>query len=290
MSGHLIHVGYPKTGTNFLRRWFREHPHLAYVEGGIAGYGGVYEIAREAVAPRRDVLYRVTSSESLTAPHRDTGKDHYDHGDPIDPAVGQENACALLAALFPDAHVLIVTRGFRSMIFSSFSQYIRSGADVPLEEFVRHPLIGRPWEYDRVIGMYRNAFGAEKVIVMPWELLRDDVDRFVRALEERLGLPHFAAAAGRMNTSLTPAEMYWYPRLTRLVQRLPIGSRLRRIYLRGIFTNRFRPAVSVLQRLRPGTPVTADAIPEDLIAAYRAKASTLRENPLYAPYAREYYG
>jgi len=186
--------------------------------------------------------------------------------------------------------VLIVTRGFRSMIFSSFSQYIRSGADVPLEEFVRHPLIGRPWEYDRVIGMYRNAFGAEKVIVMPWELLRDDVDRFVRALEERLGLPHFAAAAGRMNTSLTPAEMYWYPRLTRLVQRLPIGSRLRRIYLRGIFTNRFRPAVSVLQRLRPGTPVTADAIPEDLIAAYRAKASTLRENPLYAPYAREYYG
>jgi hypothetical protein len=46
----------------------------------------------------------------------------------------------------------------------------------------------------------------------------------------------------------------------------------------------------VLQRLRPGTPVTADAIPEDLIAAYRAKASTLRENPLYAPYAREYYG
>jgi len=290
MTGHLIHVGYPKTGSNFLRRWFREHPQLAYAEGGIAGYGGVYDIAREAAAPRPDVLYRVTSSESLTAPHRDAGRDQHGQEDAIDPAVGQANVCALLAALFPNAHVLIVTRGFRSMIFSSFSQYVRSGAGVPLEEFVTHPLIGRPWDYDRVIGMYRGAFGAEKVVVMPWELLRDDLDRFVRTLEERLGLAHFAAPSGRINTALSPAEMYWYPRLTRVVQRLPIGSRLKRIYQRGIFLNRFHPAVAMLQRVRPGTPVTADAIPEPLIAAYRAKAQTLRENPLYAPYARDYYG
>ncbi len=284
MTGHLIHVGFPKTGSNFLRRWFREHPQLAYAEGGIAGYNGVYEIAREGAAPRQDVRYRVTSSESLATPYGDTAES------PLDPAVAQENVCTSLAALFPNAYVLIVTRGFRSMIFSSFSQHIRSGASVPLEEFVSHPLIGRPWDYDRVIGMYRSAFGAEKVVVMPYELLRDDVDRFVRSLEERLGLAHVAAASGRLNTALSPAEMYWYPRLTRLVRRLPIGARLKRAYLRGIFTNRFRPAVAMLQRMRPGTPVTADAIPEELIASYRAKARTLRDNPLYAPYAREYYG
>ncbi|HYK04893.1 MAG TPA: hypothetical protein VE974_24275 [Thermoanaerobaculia bacterium] len=290
MSGHLIHVGFPKTGSNFLRHWFREHPQLAYAEGGIAGYHGVYEIAREGVAPRPEVRYRVTSSEEFTAPHRDTGKEHYRLEDPFDPAVAQAHVCALLAALFPRAHVLIVTRGFRSMIFSSYSQYIRSGAGVPLEEFVTDPLLDRPWDYDRVIGMYRGAFGAEQVLVMPYELLRDDVDRFVRTLEERLGLAHFVAATGRVNTALSPAEMYWYPRLTRLVQRLPIGSRLKRIYLRGIFRNRFRPAIALLQRMRPGTPVTEDAIPEPLIAAYRDKARTLREDPLYTPYAREYYG
>lgn len=290
MTGHLLHVGFPKTGSNFLRRWFREHPQLAYSEGGIAGYHDVYEIAREGVAPRPDVRYHVTSSESFTAPHRQTGQELYSSYDPLDPAVGQENVCALLASLFPGAYVLIVTRGFRSMIFSSFSQYVRSGAGVPLEEFVTQPLIDRPWDYDRVIGMYRSAFGADQVLVMPYELLRDDVDRFVRTLEERLGLAHFAAASGRLNTALSPAEMYWYPRLSRAVQKLPIGSRLKRTFLRGISRNRFRPAIAVLQRLRPGTPVTADAIPERLIAAYRAKAHTLRENPLYAPYAREYYG
>jgi hypothetical protein len=290
MSGHLIHVGFPKTGSNFLRRWFRQHPQLAYSEGGIAGYRDVYAIAREGAAPRPDVRYRVTSSENFTAPHRDTGGEHYSYEDPFDPAAAQEHVCALLGEIFPHAHVLIVTRGFRSMIFSSYSQYIRSGAGVSLEEFVTHPLLDRPWDYDRIIGMYRNAFGAEQVVVMPYELLRDDADRFVRTIEERLGLAHCSAASGRVNTALTPAEMYWYPRLTRLVQRLPIGSRLKRVYLRGIFRNRFRSAIALLQRVRPGTPVTADAIPEQLIAAYRGKARTLRDNPLYAPYASEYFG
>lgn len=288
MTGHLIHVGFPKTGSNFLRRWFREHPQLAYTEGGIAGYNNVYELARE-VAPRPDVLYRVTSSESLTTPHRDTGTQQHSHDDPSDLAVAQENVCDALAALFPNACVLIVTRGFRSMIFSSFSQYVRSGAGVPFEEYVTHPLIGSPWDYDRVIGMYRAAFGEEKVIVMPYELLRDDADRFARTIEERLGLAHFVSEPERLNKSLSAIEMYWYPRITRAVRKLPIGARLRRMYLRGAFLNRFRGAIAVLQRVRPGTPVTPDAIPEHVISAYRAKARTLRDNPLYAPYARDYY-
>jgi hypothetical protein len=289
VTGHLLHVGFPKTGSNFLRRWFRGHPQLAYLKGGIAGYRSVYDIAREAAAPRADVRYRVTSSENFTAPHRDTGRQHYRFGQPTDPAVGQENVCAALASVFPNAHVLLVTRGFRSMIFSSFSQYVRSGGDVSFEEFVQHSLIGRPWEYDRVIAMYRGAFGADRVLVMPYEMLRDDSDRFVRTLAERLGLAHVPAAPDRLNAALTPAEMYWYPRLTRVVSRLPVGARLERIFLRGIFTNRLRPAIALLQRLRPGTPVTADAIPQSLISAYRAKAQTLRDNPLYAAYARDYY-
>lgn len=289
MTGHLLHVGFPKTGSNFLRRWFRAHPQLAYRDGAIAGYGDVYEIAREAAAPRPEVRYRVTSSESFTAPHRDSGQDHYTYTDPIDPAIGQQTVCTHLAAIFPNAHVLLVTRGFRSMILSSFSQYIRSGAGVPFEEFVRHPLLDRPWDYDRVIGLYRNSFGAENVIVMPYELLRDDAGRFVRTLEERLGLDHVAAPSDPVNPALSPAELYWYPRLTRIVRRLPVDHRLTRLFLRGTFLNRLRPAIAILNRLRPAPPVTPDAIPETLIATYRAKAQTLRDNPLYAAYARDYY-
>lgn len=289
MTGHLLHVGFPKTGSTFLRRWFRDHPQLAYSDAAIAGYDDVYEIARQAVAPPA-VLYRVTACESFTAPHLDTGREHYRPEEWIDPIVGQENACAALASLFPNARVLIVTRGFRAMIFSSFSQYVRVGASNPIEEYLRQPVLDGPWDYDRVIEMYRKAFGAEQVIVMPYELLSEDAGGFVRTLENLLGLSHVAPATDRMNTSLSPVEMYWYPRLTRVMQRLPIGQRLKRLFLRGIFTSRLRPVTALLQRLRPGVPVTADAIPEAAIARYRRKALTLRDNPLFTPYARDYYG
>jgi hypothetical protein len=289
MIGHLIHVGYPKTGSNFLRRWFGAHPQLAYRAGALAGYRNVYEMLRDAVVPRKGILYRVTSSEGFTAPRRDAGQAiQRPYDDWEDPTEAQASACSSLASLFPNAHVLIVTRGFRSMILSSFSQYARCGGDATLEELLRGPLIEDAWDYDRVVGMYRNAFGADNVMVMPYELLRDDAEHFVRKIEERLGLAHCPTPPERMNTSLSPVEMYWYPRISRAVRRLPIGSRLKRVYLRGTFANGFRPAIALLQRIRPGTPVTPDAIPDHVIAAYRVKAQTLRHNPLYTAYARDY--
>jgi hypothetical protein len=290
VTGHLIHVGFPKTGSNLLRRWFREHPQLAYADGGIAGYRDVYEVALEAVAPRKHVLYRVTSSESFTTPSRAMGSRHFKHETPVDMIAGQENVRDALMAIFPDAYVLIVTRGFRSMIASSFSQYVRSGATVQFEEFLdQMSVIDAPWDYDRVILMYQQAFGAERVIVMPWELLRDERDAFARGIEQRLGLTHFPVPSGLENPSFSPVELSWYPRMTRIVQRLPLGETLKRLYLRGVFANRFRSVIAVLQRVRPRRLSTSAAVPERIMAALRMKARSLRDNPLYARYAADYY-
>ena len=49
----------------------------------------------------------------------------------------QVAACDALGALFPTAHVLLVTRGFRSLILSSYSQYARTGGAVEIEDFLR---------------------------------------------------------------------------------------------------------------------------------------------------------
>lgn len=290
MTGHLIHAGYPKTGSNFLRRWFKAHPQLAYQEGGIAGWRMVYDISRQSAQPAQGALYRVTSSESLLSPHRSVGDSYVDYSNIRQMADAQREACELMAAIFPNAHVLMVTRGFRSMLFSSYSQFVRTGGDFSIQEMLA--LSNRaemPWNYDAVIAMYARAFGDEKVIVMPYELLRDDPSAFTRAIEDRLGLAHFEGPRDRVNTALSPVELLWYPRLTRFVRRLPIGFRLKRMYVRGVFGNRFRLPIAMLQRLRPGTPVTADAVPDDVLRSFRGMAESLRGNPLYAPYARDYF-
>ncbi|HEX6158733.1 MAG TPA: hypothetical protein VF111_01120, partial [Thermoanaerobaculia bacterium] len=139
MTRHLLHVGYPKTGSTFLQRWFEAHPQLAYAEGGIAGFRDVYSIARDNAVPHDPPLYRVTSAEVLTAPIPDAGKPviKYERVFDVPVATAQLQVCSTLAGLFANATVLIVTRGFRAMILSTLSQYARTGGDADLLQMVR---------------------------------------------------------------------------------------------------------------------------------------------------------
>lgn len=289
---HLLHIGYPKAGSTYLQRWFEAHPQIAYVEGGVGGLQSAYSIAREAAEGGVDPLIRVTSSEVLSAPGPDAGRASVDYGRyaAFDMASAQSRVCTMLAALFPGATVLIVTRGFRAVIRSALSQYARSGGDADVLQLIRgqrdHDL-AVAYHYDRLIGEYQRAFGESNVIVMPFELLRDEPDAFIRTIAARLGVEPVAAPSGRVNEGISPVELYWYPRLTRFARRLP-SRRLFDSYIGAMDRGRLRPAVALLQRLRPGTPVTLESIPDEFVDAFRGRAESLRGNPLYAPYAAEY--
>jgi hypothetical protein len=294
MSRHLLHIGYPKAGSTFLQRWFEAHPQLAYREGGIAGFRSVYGMAREAAAGDAEPLYRVTSTEALSIPTTDAGSIvvDYEARRNTDIVAAQQRICTMLAELFPHAFVLMVTRGYRSMILSTYSQFVRSGGHVDFAQLLEiartheHDRIA-PWDYDRQIRAYESAFGAENVIVMPYEMLRDDATAFTRHLADRLGILHFEGRTARVNESLSPAEMYWYPRFARLI----VATRSRRLhalYTRASFTNRLRRPIALLEKLRPGRGITDAMITADVVEPFRGRAETLRGNPLYAPYQREY--
>ena len=293
MTGHLVHIGYPKTGSNFLRRWFAGHQQLAYAEGGIAGFTSVYDIAREGAAPREGLLYRVTSAEGLATPHVHVGAGPIRwegvRKRPMPDA--QARVCSTLAALFPNAHVLVVTRGFRSMIRSAYSQYVRTGGDEAFETFCDRTREGNEtgqdaWRYDYLLGLYRDAFPG-RVIALPYELLRDDARAFLARIEETLGLERHDPVLERQNPSLSPVELAWYPRLTRGLRALPFGRRIEGRYLRMALANRLSAPIRLLQRLRPLAPVHP-TIPEGLLAGWEGRAEPFRDDPLYAPYAEDY--
>lgn len=294
MTGHLIHIGYPKTGSNFLRRWFAGHPQLSYADGGIAGFNNVYDIARSAAVAPEDIRYRVTSSEGLATPHADVGGplDGYDRTRWGGFSAAHAIVCDTLASLFPEARILIVTRGFRSMIISSYSQYVRTGGTADFPRFCGDiaGVVGRgdnPWDYDHLIGCYVAAFGKENVIVLPYELLRDDHAAFTRELERRLGIDRFDGNPERVNAGLSTAELVWYPRITRAVRALPIGGRLLRFYIRATAENRLRRPIRVLQSLRPDAHLQFD-VPDQLLEAFRGTATRVRHERPYAPYLADY--
>lgn len=301
MAGHLIHVGYPKAGSTWLQHWFEAHPELHYQPGGVAGFGSVHQLCHPLPGGYR---YHVTSSESLVAPHESTGSwEAAGHGaGPVWPGSfkgKQAGVCALLRDLFPASRILITTRGFTGMLASSYSQLVRTGGTLDLRGMCLPFIDAAPerddhaFDYDYLIGLYVEAFGAENVIVLPYELLRDDEPRFLATLEARLGVRHVEVEIGQVNPSLTPEELYWYPRMSRAVYaaagRLPspVRSRLLGAYGRRVFQGRLGTLARGLSRVSPGRVTRAD-FPAEALRGCVGRAERLRHDPLYAPYAAEY--
>ena len=302
MAQHLIHIGYPKAGSTFLQAWFERHPELRYMPGGLGGFHDVYEMARP---PGRAYKYYVTSFEGLSTPHESAGGVRLDFGgaeperqDPV--KENQASVCAVLKSVFPGSRVLIVTRGFKGMIISAYSQSVRMGGRLHLEGMCQK-LAERLqndaqhyYDYDYLIRLYGEAFGEENLIVMPYDLLRDDEAKFLAVLEERLGLEHVETKLGRVNPSLTPEELYWYPVISRAVSAAASrlgATRFRKIYgwyVRKTLDNKLGFSIKLLRLLRPDRKVTEGDFPLEILSYCEGKATRLKDNPLYRPYASEY--
>lgn len=185
--GHLIHVGMPGAGSDFLGRCFDDHPELARAPRGLAGFDSVYAIARQGAAPDPALRWRVTSAETLAMPCGGSSARRRGSAEsrPAPLAAAQAWVCETLASLFPGAHILIVTRGFRSLPVPSPD--VRAGADADVAD---------ARDYDRLIQLYRRAFSG-RVMILPGELLRDDPATFASVLAHRLGIsPRESAKAG----------------------------------------------------------------------------------------------
>lgn len=288
---HLVHIGFPKTGSNLVRQWFEQHPQLHYAPGGLGGFNDVYQMVRSAAAGEIAARYFATSSESFALPLEGTGQAPRATGQ-APAASAADRACTLLKDFFPDAHILIVTRGYAGMILSSYSQYVRAGGDQHFDTLLGAVAVANPWDYDAVVTGYRAAFGADRVIVLPYELLRDDAAAFFGAIAARLGLDRSALPADVANPSLSPAALAWYPYFAGRVARLPLPrplvARLAGLLRRWTFDDRLARIIARLQRWRPRVPVTAARIDRDQLRRQIAPPERLRGEPAYQPYLADY--
>jgi hypothetical protein len=288
MTAHLLHVGYPKAGTNYIRRWFAAHPELAFAHGGIGGFYDVYAMATLDSAP--PPAWRVTSLENFVLPKPRPGDPE---NIPVSAWVeGRARICARLVDFFPGAHVLIVTRGYAGMSLSSYSQYVRSGGMLTIEQ-LRLLGVGDWLDYEGAQAEYRAAFGADRVTILPYELLRDHPRAFFNALATRLGIAAHDPPSGHPNRSLSPVELAWYPRLAVQIDRLPLPGlvkrRARRRLARFAFTNGLERPIAWLQRWRPLPPVSPEMLSiEELQQQFPASAA-LRDLAEYQPYLADYF-
>jgi hypothetical protein len=316
MQGHLIHIGYPKSGSTFLQEWFRQNPQLCYVPGGLGGFYNVYEISQKASQKMdEDFKYFVTSDESLSTPKASSGKVPIENGTKAfttrEPAKSaQKKVCQVLKSLYPNGKILFITRGFKGIIMSGYSEYIRAGGVLSIQAFANanrlaiqdstaEKIYGEEVDYTFIANIYEEAFGKENVITLPFELLRSDQNKFLTIIEERLGLSHFINQIGKINESLSPEELYWYPRVSSVVSGISqrFGkkgyARVYRWYVKRTLKNKFRRVIKILDRIRPNRAVKDTDFPFDILEYFRENnserfAAKFLDDPIYAAYLPEY--
>ena len=182
MSDVLIHIGYHKAGSSWLQQ------HLFDRES--AGFGWLGKSARNPVrrfvdddpldfdpaALRAELgplldrqrgrgLLPVVSMERLS-------------GHPFSGGYDCKEIADRLVAVLPEGRVLVVVREQRSMIVSTYKQYVRAGGAARPEQFLDPPRSKSrrvPWfdaryfEYDRLLRHYVELFGAERMLCLPFE-------------------------------------------------------------------------------------------------------------------------
>jgi hypothetical protein len=291
---HVIHVGFPKCGSTALQGWFAAHPDIAFAYDRLMGCDSAVAFARQTALAELEPEVVVTSCEDFAIPLSDFRP-------PVDITVQRERVCTRLNALLPDALVLIVTRAYGSMLTSTYAHYVRKGGTLSRPELFRLGEAGAPergvedyYDYDAVVSLYERAFGPERVLVMPYELLRDDAGEFVRQLEERLGVASSGGLPPRVNVAISLAELTWYPRFSRLVYRAaaPLGRYRYRVVERYVAVLDRLALRKVAEALARATPPLLNRPPPKISAEVldrcHPRARRLVARPAYIPYRAEY--
>jgi hypothetical protein len=200
MQRPLIHIGFHKTATTFLQHNVFGDPRLGYRSGFPGGmiierFVHRHEFKFDPAAVRAEFLGDLDPASGLVPViSHEQLSGHFNGGLAI-----VRDTARRLKETFPDGRVVIGIREQGALIRSLYGQYVMKSGVWTIEEFLgprtpqdgfRPPCDPERFEFDLTVRKYRELFGEESVLVLPYELLKRDQGDYVRTLLR------FSGAAG----------------------------------------------------------------------------------------------
>jgi hypothetical protein len=232
LSQPLIHVGYHKTGSTWLQQvLFRQE------ETGFAPVWERSKVNESVVAPSELIFDAALVASSFVDASADSAgptrisviSNERLSGNPHSGGWDSAILARRLQQLFPSARILIMIREQRSMIRSVYYQYVSEGGALTLDTYLDPPQAGAfrvPmfdfgfFEYHRLIGYYRDLFGSDQILVLPFEMLREAPRELAARVCEFAGAcPPRALASEPRNRVLSPLSIALKRRLNFLFVR-----------------------------------------------------------------------
>ena len=227
----LLHIGLQKTGSTWLQNRLFNQPDYGFVsvpdrividDAFLGGNPFTFEVerARAMMQPLFDEA--AASSTTPVVSHELLA------GQPLADGIDSQILADRLKATFPDARVLIVIREQRSMLLSTYKQYVKASGTRPLRELWRdrvprerrRPGPGLDWlAYHHLIAYYRSLFGSDRVLVLPFELLQRDAATFAGEICKFAGKPYPSGVPAIRDNPPLPALLVSFLRKTNAVLR-----------------------------------------------------------------------
>ena len=222
LSDPLVHIGFHKTGSTWLQQelftpdsdcFFPLAPDRSVDQRKYLGKRFV----------RDDDRYLLSSFDMNTAAIRQAVEAVLESNDPGDrvpvisyerlsgnPHAGSFDARVIaerIRAAFPDARIFIVVREQKDAIVSTYFQYLKIGGIDSITDYLTRSYDGRrpgfspaAFRYIHLVEYYCELFSPQRVLVLPYELLRDSAAEFLRRLGDFSGTD-LAAYAGKAGVS-----------------------------------------------------------------------------------------
>ena len=189
MKDWTIHIGLPKCGSTWLQ--MRVFPALHDVDyvGKLYTDTPWNQVVRKITRqpgldfPESEVAAWLRTEETgLQRPFQLLSSEDFG-GNPLQLWSDSRRTADRLGKLFPGAKILLVVRRHDSLIESFYKQYVQIGGTLSLEGFLtqRTPLHGLDYaalRFDRLAAYFSQVFGAERVFVLPFEMMGRDHQLF----------------------------------------------------------------------------------------------------------------
>lgn len=222
MSKTIIHIGSPKAGSKFLQAYFSQHPSIYYDHKDFGEFHKHGKLDETLSFLRLTKPTNVFSSEKLVCPSFYVNFQNGSYNKENDIKKHQSETAKKLGEWAPDATILFIVRGFKTVLPSLYAQHIASGGVDEYAEFLENyqQEVTQIYNYDYIYQVYRGYFEEEKILVVPFELLKTDKDVFLKLIEDQFDVPHHHFISKKVNKSLSPKHIDFYRRLSKFVYRI----------------------------------------------------------------------
>lgn len=201
-----LHIGSDKTASSLFQRLL-----LSINQSELAPRGYAYDHELSAEVGRK-IRERMPLDAAATADLREHYRERYQKSPARNFILASnvffghrdqgfsdaEELAELAGRVFADFDLRIYAFVRRQDTFleSSYIQTIKTGRDWAFAEFLEQVSAWESCDWHRIIGYYARVLGAERITVLPYELMQEDPDRFYRLLFAAFGLDYAPDASG----------------------------------------------------------------------------------------------